>query len=483
MKTKGRLRHAFTLLAILLYSPFISIAQESNDLYTQVYELPDKFFNTINDKSQKLQDRLNRSTDKYLKKLARRERKMYNAVAKEDSVAAREMFGDIDERYDSLQKALHTPSNQLQNVYSPHIDSMKTALSFLNQQKILSQSPKLQGRVQNVMKQYTGAQGKLNQTKLIQDQLKSRQELLKNKLHSFGMARRLKAYQASVYYYRAQMEEYKQVFENPKKLEARLIQQATKLPAFQKFFNQNSQLSTFFRLPGSDDDLAINDPSLQSRSMVLQDLQQRLGTGPNVDRYMSSSISNAQGGLDKAREKLNKLGSSGADMDMPDFKKNEEKTKSFLKRLEIGTNIQSTKSNSFFPATTDVGMSVGYKLNQKSAAGVGVSYKLGWGSDIRHVRMSNEGVGLRSYMDIKIKGSFFASGGLEYNYQQPFSSVRSLYQADEWTESGLIGIAKIVSVKSKTFKKTKFQLLFDFLSLNAVPQRQHFIFRANYGLK
>ncbi|MCG7859374.1 hypothetical protein MD537_20520, partial [Flavihumibacter sediminis] len=111
-------------------------------------------------------------------------------------------------------------------------------------------------------------------------------------------------------------------------------------------------------------------------------------------------------------------GSFGDASEMPTTKTNEEKTRSLWKRLEWGGNLQSARATNFFPTTSDLGLSLGYKLNSKSVVGVGASYKLGWGSDWRNVRMTHEGVGLRSFLDWRLKGSFWVSGGAELNHRQ-----------------------------------------------------------------
>ena len=72
--------------------------------------------------------------------------------------------------------------------------------------------------------------------------------------------------------------------------------------------------------------------------------------------------------------------------------------------------------------------------------GVGASYKMGWGSDIQHVAITGQGVGLRSFVQIAIKGGLSATGGFEYNYTTPFTSYQQLKQLQYWTKSGLIGL-------------------------------------------
>jgi hypothetical protein len=49
-----------------------------------------------------------------------------------------------------------------------------------------------------------------------------------------------------------------------------------------------------------------------------------------------------------------------------------------------------------------------------------------------------------------------------------------------WTRSGLIGLSKTVSMKSRVFKKAQLQLLWDFLSYQQVPQTQPLVFRIGY---
>ena len=220
---------------------------------------------------------------------------------------------------------------------------------------------------------------------------------------------------------------------------------------------------------------------LQSRSQIQEMIQGQIAAGgPNAQSVIQNNLADAQSQFNQLKERLMKFGNSSADMDMPDFRPNAQRTKSFLKRLEYGFNTQAQKSGFFFPATTDIAVSVGYKMDEKSSVGIGGSYKIGLGKDINHIRLSHQGVGLRSYLDIRMKKGIYVSGGFEYNYQQPFSSLRQINKLDSWQQSALIGISKIVSIKAKFFKKTKLQLLWDFLSYRQSPVAQPFKFRVGY---
>ena len=248
-------------------------------------------------------------------------------------------------------------------------------------------------------------------------------------------------------------------------------------------------LGGLFNLPGSySTPQAIS--GLQTKAQVAALVQAQAGSGlPGAGGAASgggmdglqSNLQNAESQLDTYKSKLSSLGAGNGDMDMPNFKPNEQRTKTFWRRLEYGANFQTTHTNYYFPMVTDLGLSLGYKLGHNNVVGVGASYKLGWGNGIQHIAFSNQGVGLRSFLQIGIRGGFSATGGFEYNYTMPFASFQNLKLIQDWTKSGLVGVTKTVSLKNRVFKKTSVSLLWDFLSYQQVPQTQPFLFRVGYN--
>ena len=118
---------------------------------------------------------------------------------------------------------------------------------------------------------------------------------------------------------------------------------------------------------------------------------------------------------------------------------------------------------------------------EKSAIGVGASYKLGWGNNWDNINISHQGVGLRTYLDWKIKGSFYFSGGYEQNYMTMISSVDQLQNYSAWQTSGLIGVSKKYKIRKKM--KGEVKLLWDFMSYQQIPKTQPILFRIGYSLK
>lgn len=372
----------------------------------------------------------------------------------------------------------------MSSVYSAHADSLATVLNFLNENPALKEAKNISNNLSSNLGNVTALQNKFNQTEQIRKQIKASQEALKQQLQNTPLAKEFAKYKKHVYYYQAQLKEYREALNDPKLIGNKLIEVAKKIPAFDAFFKQHSELARLFPMPngGMPAPQGTPIPGLQTQADVLQNIQQRLGTGgPNPMQAVQQNMGAAQNEISRLKNKLNQFGSGSSDDEMPDFKPNNEKTKSFLQRLEFGTNFQTTSSRTYFPVTTDMAISVGYKLNPKSVIGFGGSYKLGLGSGFNNIQLSHQGIGFRSFLDWKLKGSFWISGGYEQNYLAVFKRLEELNNRTVWKQSALIGMSKVVDMKSKFFKKTKVQLLYDFLWKQQLPQTQAVLFRVGYN--
>lgn len=469
-------------LICILTIPLWSRGQDTSRL-DQLIAFPDKLFGALDKKTKNIEDKLSKQTDKYLSKLQRQEEKIKKKLARKDSALAAQVFGDIDKKYTDLKNTTGQV-NKYSQLYSGHLDSLTTAVSFLKDDKLfnLGSNPELQ----KTLAHYKELQSKLNASDLIKKQLIARQAMLKEQFQKLGMVKQLKQFRKQVYYYQAQVKEYKEMFEDPNKLEKKLMELVMQHPKFKEFFANNSMLGSLFVLPGSSNASNISIAGLQTRAMINQTIADRFGSGANVTAQLQQNVQSAQGQLNELKNRLGSFSSgsygNGGEVDMPEgFKPNEQKTKSFLQRLEYGANIQSQKARYFFPVTSDLGLSLGYKLNNKSSIGVGASYKLGWGSGWNNIAISHQGVGLRSYVDWKIKGSFYISGGYEQNYMNMINSFDQLKNISAWQRSGLVGLSKKYKVNKKM--KGEIKVLWDFLSYQQIPKTQSILFRIGYSLK
>lgn len=410
-----------------------------------------------------------------LNRFRRQEHILKDKIGSKDTVLAARLFASVEVQYDALQQSL-TDSVSITSTspdgYVPRIDSLKTLLKFMDAPGATPGSGVAVQKIQSAFFAITGAQQQLQATNAINDFIKQRKARLQAAFEKCGMAKELAALKKQAFYYQQQVSEYKQLLSDPDKLADRLLSAVRGTRAFKDFMSRNSMLSQLF--PAANGANLQSLQGLQTRSSIQQQLALRMGVAGGSQQYLQQQTAAAQAQLDILKEKVNKAGGGSSDLDMPDFKPNNQKTKSFWKRIEYGLNIQSQRPNGLLPVTSDIALTAGYKLNDKSVVGIGASYKMGWGKNLSNIRITSEGVSLRSYLDVKLKGGLWISGGYEKNYQQSFAGIDQLKNLSAWQSSGLIGLTK----KYKIGKKTgNLQLLWDFLSYDQVPKTPALKFR------
>lgn len=442
-----------------------------------------KYLSAASEKAKGIQKGLERKTEKALERMLKLELQVQKRLSRIDSTKAAAIFGKVKEKYEGLGQKIkgEGPLNQ----YIPTLDTLTTSLNFLNQNKaLLTNIKEYKQKLNTTLSNVKGLQDQFRKTEEVRKFLRERKEMIRERLSKLGFAKQLKKMNKNVYYFSQQANEYKELLKDHKKAEKKVLELFSKTKLFKDFMHKHSQLASLFRLPGDP-----NDPidqaalaGLQTRAQVNNLVQQQLSIGgPAAQQQFQQNIQSAQAQLNKLKVKISQLDQSSSDAEMPEgFKPSNQKTKTLWHRLEWGTNIQSQKANGYFPVTSDIGLSLGYKLNDKNVLGIGVNYKIGWGKDIRKINITHQGVGLRSFLDWKIKGTFWLSGGYEMNYRNEFNRVDDLKELNAWQRSGLLGLSKAIPIKSKFFKKTKLQLLWDFLSYGKLPGSQPLLFRIGY---
>ena len=465
-------------------SILIAVFLLCNSMFAQ--QLPSKYLSVVSSKASGLESRLDKKTNKAMQQMMNQEAKVNKKLAKIDSLKAKEISGDAKQKYKELEQKLQHGTSLKQ--YIPSLDSLSTSLKFIQQnQELISKTKEAQRKLKDALGKVNGLENQFQKAEEIKKFLKERKEFLKEQLSKLGFARQLKKINKQVYYYSEQIAEYKTILKDQKKAERKALELLSKTKFFQDFMRKNSMLASLFRLPGDPNDpvYIASLAGLQTRVQVNNLIQQQVAAGgPNGQQQFQQSMQAAQTQLNQLKNKINQFGGGSSDDIMPEgFKPNDQKTKSFLKRLEYGTNVQTQRATNFFPVTSDIGLSLGYKLNDKSIIGIGASYKLGLGRGWNNIRFTQEGAGLRSYIDWKLKKGFWLSGGYEMNYRTLFNSIDQLKDYSAWQQSGLLGLSKVLPMKSKLFKKTKLQLLWDCLSYHQKPRTQSIIFRIGYNFK
>ncbi|RPD43128.1 hypothetical protein [Chitinophaga barathri] len=437
-------------------------------------------FGAYADRCARIEQDLNAYTSKQLKKIERLAQRLQSGqgtartdTASQPGYAERlrnPVASNLAALADGKDRALH---------YIGFLDSFQTAL------KLHAINP---GAVQHIerlgqlLEKSGHVQQAFNESAMIEGRLVGYLQTLAGQLPTARAMRQLRELQNAVGAYQLKIRYYKQALTNPDRALREVFTILKKTRVFQQFFRRYSALAAL--LPPDPAEAVLLEPGtfgLQTRELVRQAMYDRAGQSVNTAAFASQSATEWKSQLQQLKNKLENAKSRPLPEDVQG-NPNPEKTKSFLKRLQFGTNVQSTRGNGLLPATTDLGISVGLKLNAQSVVGIGGSYKVGWGESIRKIRLSHQGASLRSFIDWKIKGSFYCSGGYEYNYQPVTTETPPTIRFSSWKNSGLIGVSKTIAANHKFFKQAKMQVLWDALARQQMPRSPAFKFRIGYNL-
>jgi hypothetical protein len=483
---------ALCLAVVLCLAVTVAHAQSVDSLTGKLANFPTRLFSKITGKTANLQRQLTRQTKRYLHRMARQEEKLKARLYKTDSIKAAALYPqDPKQQYAAVLQKFKQDSSRVFTSMGPEylarVDSLEGALGFLNKNPgVLNANPAMQAKMQGSLASVQQLQAKLQATDAIKQFIQSRKAQIQQALSGYthlpsGIANAVADYKKQAYYYADQVRQYRSELNDPEKMMQTALVLLNKLPAFASFMRSNSFLAGMFSVPGNYGS-SQGLEGMQTRDHVLAMIQNRIGSGGSGGTAaLQSSLHSASQDISKIQNKISSMGAGSENMDMPGFKPNSQKTKSFLKRLNYGINLQTQQSSVYFPTTTDIGLLLGYMITDKSTIGVGASYKIGWGTDFQHISLSSQGAGVRSFIDIQAIKSFYVSGGFEYNYQPTNGFFLKINNLDNWTKSGLVGISKVVSMKTKVFKSTKIQFLWDFLSYYQMPRQQPFKFRIGYS--
>jgi hypothetical protein len=424
-----------TTVLVLLCVVGRTYANDSTSRVNNLANFPNRLFAKINRKTSDLGARLDKQTEVYLKRLSKNEAKLKTELYKKDSCSARCLFlNDPEQQYAAYVNKIRTDTT-LNSVrptggqYLPYADSLQGSLSFLSKNpQLLSHSTVASAEVEGSVGNLQTLQGKMQQAEYSRQFVEERKEQIRQyiQMHanvSPAVSAIYSDYNKQLYYYQTQLNEYKDILNDPDKLLKTALGLLNKLPAFAAFMQKNSYLSGLFNVPDNYD-MQGALPGMQTRDIINSMIDKQVAAGgAGAATSLNSSFEAAEGKLDQLKDKVTSFGAGGSNVDLPsNFQPNSQKVKTFFDRLVYGVDLQTVQSTYYLPATTTVGLSIGYKLNDKATIGVGAGYKIGWLSPTRKVSLSNQGASLRSYMDVKIKKSWYATGGFEYVYQ-PISGV------------------------------------------------------------
>jgi len=453
---------------------------KTDSVISSVTEIPQKFIQQADKKITRYSSRLTSKTEKTLTKLARWETKLRPIIEKASPQTAKQLFGPGKVTFTSLLAKLQVGKNLVKKARAPYDeyrDKLATSLAYIKSEKERFTKPYMDA-VDKAQQNADELEQNLANTEAVEKFIKQRKkELMEQCIKYAGNSRYLKKINKESYYYVETIRNYKEIFSDSKKAEQTVREILNKIPAFKKFFSQNSMLASLLGTGAGGTANGASTAGLQTNASVNRILQASFGGAPGgAAQYLSGQMQQAQSQLSQLKIKFpggnNRNNATG-------FKPNTQRSKTFWQRLEYGVNYQFAKTNALLPNAADIALTAGYKLNDRSIIGLGINYKMGIGS-FSKIQITHQGIGVRTFLDWKIKGGFYASGSVEFMRNDGFKKISELQQYNLWQTSGLIGVSRKLNISSQFFSATKIQVLYDVFYNKKEPVSKPFVFRVEH---
>lgn len=474
----------FLFTCLLFFYASITYSQKAEN--EPVNMKIERFSKSTIKKSVAFEKRIINRTDKSIKRYIKQEKKLKKQLSKIDSEAANVIFDNSIDSLLCLKKQLFEKklnfTKPLENSrkYIPLLDTIKGAIKFLKLDSLENNFlVNKVSKISEVQDKLDGLESKLACSEQYSRYIKERKTQLeyllskyKGKLNYDGV---LKKWSKEYYYYSETIKNFEGVFNDPTKAQKELLAFLNHNPAFKDYIQKYGGLADiFFR---SD---PTNFEGLQTKAMVEQALSKKMGMfGKEGSEIILQKIALAQQTILKAASKYPALNNAS---EIPEFKPNSQRTKTFLERFEYGFDLQADRSSKLVPSSFTFGLSVGYKLNDKFITGLGTNFTLFYNTKPFKTNINKEDLGLRYYLEYAIGKGFNLRGGWERKLAYELAEGKSENIQPFFRDSALLGFSKTIAFSAKqSVIKKQFKgraiLMYDFLAERHIPATAPIVFR------
>lgn len=415
--------------------------------------------------------------DKLLKRLKRKEAKYAKQLQKKDSVGFTK-YKSNQLTFDSISRLAQPDSIQLYRyaIQKPHkvIDSLKGVQSFL-ENKV-----HLQGKSPNngYDNQLSGLKGDLAYSNYVQDLINRRTSTLKYYAQqSKSKVAGLKGMQKQVFYTKSRIKNYKQIAEEPSKLEEEALYYLQGEKGFSDYLEPKTK--GMQGVNGKQTSLSdLEKMGYQTKRKMAANLQKKFGSNlGNLQQRMGGQIKDYQDQLRKTEElKKNALAAKQSvkrlkHISKPDFKINPMRGQPFWQRIEKQYNWYTTRAGlDGQPATFNAMVMAGFKHTPRLSYGTGITTTIGLGQNWSNIKFTFEGIGFTTYAAWQWEYGIGAYAGYERVYQEavfqkgnnretPPLALETNHNKKEYKEAVLIGLTKRYQISDKWSGSV--QLLYD----------------------
>lgn len=432
----------------------------------------------------KYNKRLARQQDRLLRQLKKKENRMKHQLQHSDA-AAYLRFKNQPLSYDSISRLANADSTTMATKIGRRrnavFDSLKGVAVFIQSKS--SVLPEAAVNTSSYNTELQSLEQKISYRDYINELITQRTNNLKsivgnNSFSSFG------GIQKDVFYGKARMNTWKQVAEDPSKLEEKALEYLQGSEGFDKSIAQSTSPGGMQAGMNPSD---LEKMGYQTKDQLNKALQQKFGNSlSQVQQAMGSQVADWQNkALDitskvkdtkqQVADTKGQLTAAKSQIKNPSvgLNKNPMRGLPFWRRLEKQYNWQTNRATpAGDPAMLQAAAMVGYRQTPKLSYGIGAALNIGMGQDWNHIRFSFQGLSLRSYLQYKFIYGIGVYGGYERVYKQAAFASSSTTTSSElptslnphnttkYNESILLGLTKSYKLNSKW--NGQIQVMYDF---------------------
>lgn len=453
------------ILVITIFLGLLTAAQDN----VPGDRLVERFIKATKIKSESLYKKTLKQYQKAIKNGIFAETTLKDILSKKDSVEGNRVFGNAEDVYakwrrdDFLNSSLS--ANRIDK--TPYFDSISSSIAYFQQLAVKFENKIGAHELQQLLNRYNDLELLLNRTAKLQQFMKERRAYLKQQLSKWDLGKFMNRFDKTIYYFGQIVDDYKTIINQKSAVERKVLSIIRENGDFRNLLHQRVSLLPKIKLPHSGSkNLEAAHSGLQTRAFVQKKIMKMPIDSVAPEVFLKRQVEE-EGLLQKNNQVVPQLRQAVMKYlgELPSFNVNKQKGKGFVRRLEAGINLQFGRMIKTLPTSGELAFSLGYKVNDKSTIGLAASYRVGVSGTIKKLHINNQGIGIRSFIDWKIKGNFYVTGGYERNFLPEVNNTTIIndIRINEWQNSALIGAMKKYSLGKR---KVAIQILLDILSIN-----------------
>jgi hypothetical protein len=374
--------------------------------------------------------------------------------------------------------------------YDAAVDTLNVSMQYLSEK---CQSCNDAGRADFVSAN-TRLKQEMKRSELIQSYINERREFLSSNMKGVpGAEAMLLPLKINEVYFSRHIGECKKLFLDRSKWEQKLLSKIGGAKDFASFMDQHGDLAMVQQsAQNSRPSLSLQeliDEKIQSgevsadKSKLLQDiLPQGTMAKAKEAKELDKNVKNTLA-LSDSLSALKADSTSIAEKKEAPWQPDPLKTKRFIDRFSIISNLQFDNRSTFLPASATGAAGIQFMYHRNGNLGAALSCiqpmpRLRPGSEDSFRIPTATGLGLRTYADFRLKSALFAQAGYEINWR-PYE-VGSATGRWERMPSAMAGL-KIKYPVGKTRTAPTIEFLYDFL--HAQTGQPAFVFRTGVNIR